>query len=127
LLFGAANPAQPDGYRTDVDWPWMESVLARGVDRFPWLAELPLDRAACWAGTYENTPDLHGILGAHPAAPSWVNACGFSGHGLMQGPQIGRLVAEEIVDGGAHSHDIAPLRLERFADTTRAAAVELVF
>jgi sarcosine oxidase subunit beta len=127
LLFGAANPAQPDGYRTDVDWPWMESVLARGVDRFPWLAELPLDRAACWAGTYENTPDLHGILGAHPDAPSWVNACGFSGHGLMQGPQIGRLVAEEIVDGGAHSHDIAPLRLERFADATRAAAVELVF
>jgi hypothetical protein len=31
------------------------------------------------------------------------------------------------VDGRAHSHDITPLRLERFADATRAAAVELVF
>lgn len=127
LLFGAANPAEADGYRTDVDWPWMESVLTRGVERFPWLADLPLDRTACWAGTYENTPDLYGILGAHPDAPSWIDACGFSGHGLMQGPQIGRLVAEEIVDGGAHSHDITPLRLARFADTDRSAAVELVF
>jgi sarcosine oxidase, subunit beta len=127
LLFGAANPTESDGYRTDVDWPWMETVLGRGAERFPWLADLPLDRAGCWAGTYENTPDLHGILGAHPDSPSWVNACGFSGHGLMQGPQIGRLVAEEIVDGGAHSHDITPLRLERFAGADRPTAVELVF
>jgi sarcosine oxidase subunit beta len=127
LLFGLANPAEADGYRTDVDWSWMESVLARGVDRFPWLADLPLDRHACWAGTYENTPDHHGILGAHPDAPSWVNACGFSGHGLMQGPQIGRLVAEEIVDGAAHSHDITPLRLGRFTEADRRGRVELVF
>lgn len=127
MLFGAANPAEPDGYRTDVDWPWMESVLARGVDRFRWLADLPLDRAGCWAGTYENTPDHHGILGADPLAPSWINACGFSGHGLMQGPEIGRLVAEEIVDGGAHSHDIAALRLGRFAETTPHATIQMVF
>jgi sarcosine oxidase subunit beta len=127
LLFGGANPAEVDGYRTDVDWPWMESVLARGVPRFPWLADLPLDRSACWAGTYENTPDHHGILGADPSAPSWINACGFSGHGLMQGPEIGRLVAEEIVDGGAHSCDITPLRLDRFTEADQRSSVELVF
>ncbi|MDQ1742936.1 MAG: hypothetical protein QOE23_1275, partial [Pseudonocardiales bacterium] len=91
LLFGAARLDQPDGYDTSIDWPWMESVLERAEQRFPWLAELPLDRTGCWAGTYENTPDHHGILGADPAAPGWVNACGFSGHGLMQAPEIGRL------------------------------------
>lgn len=127
LLFGAANPAESDGYRTDVDWPWMESVLGRGVTRFPWLADLPLDRAGCWAGTYENTPDHHGILGADPSAPSWINACGFSGHGLMQGPDIGRLVAEEIVDGGAHSSDISALRLGRFTDANQRPRAELIF
>jgi sarcosine oxidase, subunit beta len=115
LLFGAARPDQPDGYDVSVDWPWMESVLALAVDRFPWLADLPLDRDACWAGTYENSPDHHGILGADPAAATWVNACGFSGHGLMQAPEIGRLVAEQIDTGAITSLDTSALRLDRFA------------
>ena len=115
LMFGAARPDQADGYDTSVDWPWMESVLALAVARFPWLADLPLDRAACWAGTYENSPDHHGILGAHPAAPTWINACGFSGHGLMQSPEIGRLVAEQIQAAAITSLDTSALRLERFA------------
>jgi sarcosine oxidase, subunit beta len=115
LLFGAARPDQPDGYDVSVDWPWMESVLALAVDRFPWLTDLPLDRDACWAGTYENSPDHHGILGADPATPTWVNACGFSGHGLMQAPEIGRLVAEQIDTGAITSLDASALRPDRFA------------
>jgi sarcosine oxidase, subunit beta len=113
LLFGAGRPDQADGYDVSVDWPWLESVLEAAVVRFPWLADLPLDQSGCWAGTYENTPDNHGIVGS--AAPGWVNACGFSGHGLMQAPEIGRLVAEEIVDGAITSIDASALRLERFA------------
>ena len=127
LLFGAARPDQPDGYDVAVDWPWMESVLARAVVRFPWLADLPLDRAGCWAGTYENTPDHHGILGADPAAPGWVNACGFSGHGLMQAPEVGRLVAEQVATGAITSIDASALRLERFAGAVAGHRVELVF
>jgi len=120
LLFGAARPDQPDGYDVSVDWPWMESVLQLAVPRFPWLAGLPLDRTGCWAGTYENSPDHHGILGPDPAAPTWVNACGFSGHGLMQAPEIGRLVAEQVVAGAITSLDATPLRPDRFAHAARA-------
>jgi sarcosine oxidase subunit beta len=127
LLFGAARPDQADGYDVSVDWSWMESVLGNAVARFPWLADLPLDRAGCWAGTYENTPDHHGILGPDPAAPGWVNACGFSGHGLMQAPEIGRLAAEQVVTGAITSVDASPLRLERFAGSSAAHRVELVF
>jgi sarcosine oxidase subunit beta len=127
LLFGGARPDQPDGYSTEVDWPWMESLLELAIPRFPWLADLPLDRAGCWAGTYENTPDHHGILGADPAAPTWVNACGFSGHGLMQAPEIGRLVAEQVTRGTISSVDATALRLERFATTAGSRRVELVF
>jgi sarcosine oxidase subunit beta len=127
LLFGGARPDQADGYDTDVDWPWMEALLDLAVPRFPWLAEIPLDRSGCWAGTYENTPDHHGILGPHPGAPSWVNACGFSGHGLMQAPEIGRLVAEQITTGAIASIDAAPLRLDRFADANGSHRVGLVF
>lgn len=127
LLFGAARPDQPDGYDVSVDWPWMETVLEQAVVRFPWLAELPLDRAGCWAGTYENTPDHHGILGEDPAAPGWVNACGFSGHGLMQAPEIGRLAAEQVVTGAITSVDASALRLERFAASAVNDRVGLVF
>ncbi|HKC27550.1 MAG TPA: FAD-binding oxidoreductase, partial [Jatrophihabitans sp.] len=127
LLFAAARRDQADGYDVSVDWPWMELVLERAVDRFPWLADLPLDRAGCWAGTYENTPDHHGVLGADPSAPGWVNACGFSGHGLMQAPEIGRLVAEQVTTGAITSVDASALRLERFAETRAAQRVELVF
>ncbi|HUA31507.1 MAG TPA: FAD-dependent oxidoreductase, partial [Streptosporangiaceae bacterium] len=120
LLFGAARPDQPDGYDVSVDWPWMESVLALAVPRFPWLEDLPLDRAGCWAGTYENSPDHHGILGPDPAAPTWVHACGFSGHGLMQAPEIGRLVAEQVTTGAITSLDTAPLRPDRFTEAAQA-------
>ncbi|MFG1702664.1 NAD(P)/FAD-dependent oxidoreductase [Nonomuraea sp. M3C6] len=127
LLFGAARPDQADGYDVTVDWPWMEAVLELACGRFPWLAELPLDRAACWAGTYENTPDRHGVLGSDPAAPTWINACGFSGHGLMQAPEIGRLVAEQVVRGAITSLDTTALRLERFATAAGTGQVGLVF
>jgi sarcosine oxidase, subunit beta len=127
LLFGAARPDQPDGYDVSVDWPWMESVLALAVPRFGWLADLPLDRAGCWAGTYENSPDHHGILGADPGAPAWVNACGFSGHGLMQAPEIGRLVAEQVTEGAITSLDAAPLRPDRFTGAGRTDRPGLVF
>jgi sarcosine oxidase, subunit beta len=127
LLFGAARPDQPDGYDVSVDWPWLESVLAIGTARFGWLADLPLDRSGCWAGTYENSPDRHGILGADPAAPTWINACGFSGHGLMQAPEIGRLVAEQIVTGAITSIDSRALRPDRFATATSAGQLGLVF
>jgi sarcosine oxidase, subunit beta len=127
LLFGGARPDEVDGYRTDVDWPWMEQLLELGARRFPWLADVPLDRGGCWAGTYENTPDRHGILGAVPAAPTWVNACGFSGHGMMQAPEIGRLVAEQVATGRIGSIDAAALRIERFANWADNRSVELVF
>ncbi|RDD85271.1 FAD-binding oxidoreductase [Streptomyces parvulus] len=125
LLFAAAKPDEADGYRVSVDWPWMEKVLEAGTVRFPWLADLPLDRAGCWAGTYENTPDHYPVLGESADAPGWVNACGFSGHGVIQAPMAGQLVAEEIVDGD-HSLDITALRLERFAGE-RADSAGLVF
>ena len=65
-----------------------------------------------WAGLYDMTPDAHPIIG-------WVGdgvyaACGFSGHGFMQSPAVGRAVAEELL-GREPSVDLSPYRLERFA------------
>ncbi len=67
--------------------------------------------AAAWAGLYDMTPDAHPIVG--PVAEGVYAACGFSGHGFMQSPAVGRAVAEEIIRGEA-SLDLSPYRLERF-------------
>ena len=116
LLFGLARADEPAGYNVAVDWDWMETVMEIGGERFPWLLDAPLDNSGAWAGTYEITPDHFPILGALPEEPTWINACGFSGHGVMQSPYVGQLMAEEICDGKAHSIDIEPLRIGRFRD-----------
>jgi sarcosine oxidase, subunit beta len=114
LLFGRSNPDEPPGFTRGVDWDWLEPTLAAGIARFPWLAEETLDHRACWSGLYEVTPDRNPVLGRLPGVDGWVNACGFSGHGVQQAPAVGRVIAEEVLHGAARSIDIGPLRAERF-------------
>jgi sarcosine oxidase, subunit beta len=127
LLFGATRPDEVDGYNIALDWPWMEAVMAMAVERFPWLGEVPLDRTGAWAGTYDNSPDLRAIVGAHPGAPTWVNVCGLSGHGVMQAPELGRLVAEQVADGAITSLDVRSLELTRFAGEKAPVPTAMVF
>jgi sarcosine oxidase subunit beta len=114
LIFGRSNPADL-GFQEGMDWSWLEPTLEVGLARFPWLKQFQLDRKASWWGYYEVTPDHNPILGRMPGVEGWVNACGFSGHGVQQAAMVGRLMAEEVVDGQAHSLDIASLRYERFS------------
>ena len=114
ILFGLSNPNEIDGFQTSMDWEWLDTAVPVGCRRFPWLADVPLDQRGSWFGHYELTPDNAAIIGAMPDRSTWVNACGFSGHGVMQAPAVGRVIAEEIVLGRARSIDIDPLRIERF-------------
>jgi sarcosine oxidase, subunit beta len=113
ILFGRSNLDEPPGFTEGMDWDWLEPTLQVGVERFPWLAEIGLDRQACWWGYYEVTPDHNPILGRLPTAENWINVAGFSGHGVQQAPMVGRLIAEEIVLGKAQSVNIDPLRFDR--------------
>ena len=115
VLFGGTRPGQEDGYDIDVDWDWLEGLLTVASERFPWLADLPLDRKACWAGTYENTPDHLPLVGPDRSAPTWIQACGFSGHGVMQAPEVGRLVAEQVATGTMTGLDLSPMDPARFS------------
>lgn len=114
ILFGRSNPDEAPGFFEGIDWRWLEPTLDAGLTRFPWLEEAALDRGASWWGYYEMTPDHNPILGRMPGADGWVNACGFSGHGVQQAAAVGGLIAEEILDGRAHSIAIDALRYERF-------------
>jgi sarcosine oxidase, subunit beta len=50
------------------------------------------------AGFYEITKDHLPIIDRDPKAPNLIHCAGFSGHGVMQAPAAGRLVAEIISD-----------------------------
>lgn len=114
LLFGRSNPDEPPGLAGRIDWDWLHATLEPAVSRFPWFVDEQLDRGACWYGYYEMTPDCNAVLGAAPEAPTWIDAAGFSGHGVQHAPAVARAVREEIVDGRSHTIDIDPLRGDRF-------------
>jgi sarcosine oxidase subunit beta len=96
--------------RAVVDEQLVEDWQRRLARRYPPAVGAPVLRA--WAGLYDMTPDAHPIIG-------WVGdgvyaACGFSGHGFMQSPAVGRAVAEELIHGESQL-DLSPYRLERFS------------
>jgi len=90
-----------------------EQVLPTALRIFPPIGEAGI--ATTWAGLYEMTPDRHPVLGPAPGVDGLLLANGFSGHGFQHAPIVGKLLAELVVDGRAHTVDIAPLSLERFA------------
>jgi sarcosine oxidase subunit beta len=114
LLFGASNYDEPPSHNLRIDWDWLDIVLEKGFARFPILERAGLAEKLCWAGSYEITPDHMPILGRHPDLPNYVDASGFSGHGIMHSPATGLLIAEEILEGRAHTIDIDELRIARF-------------
>ena len=93
-----------------VDESLLPDRLERLARRFPAAAGAGIERA--WAGLYDMTPDAHPIIGF--VGDGIYAACGFSGHGFMQSPAVGRAVAEELLDGSS-TLDLTPYRLERFA------------
>lgn len=116
VLFGLDNLEQDFGYTEGIDQEWLEHVLVTGVDRYPWWEELGVDVAGSWWGYYGVSPDNSPIIGAHPEAEGWVDACGFSGHGIMHAPATGVAVAEIVVDGRASTVDIDHFRHTRFGE-----------
>lgn len=98
------------GLMDDPFWPLLAA-------RIPAMEALRLQRA--WAGHYEvNTLDHNGVVGAHDGLTNLVFATGFSGHGVMHAPAVGRGVAELITHGGYRSIDLSPLGWERIRSGT---------
>lgn len=115
LLLGLSRPDEPSSHTMMVDWEWLDTVLEALLHRFPILEQAGLAERQSWAGSYEITPDHLPVLGCMPGLPNWINAAGFSGHGVMHAPATGMLIAEEILDGRAHAINIDELRIERFS------------
>ncbi len=113
MLLGLANPEEPAGFETSVNWDLLERVVEPAIHRMPALEAARVSNA--WAGLYESTPDHNAVLGPVAGVSGLMLANGFSGHGLMHSPAVGQLIAEWVVDGRP-SLDLHPMRLERFAE-----------
>jgi sarcosine oxidase, subunit beta len=114
ILTGMSNPDEPPGFDQQVDHEWELVHFDAAMARMPLLAQAAV--ASRWAGLYEVSPDAHPILGKASEVEGFYLIDGFSGHGFMHGPISGLLLAEEILDGKAHTLDVSSLSLTRFRE-----------
>ncbi len=91
---------------------WRRHVRAVIAELLPMLAYIDLDVLV--SGAYDVTPDRQPILGPIDGHDGLHVAAGFSGHGFMIAPAVGRIVAGAIV--GDHDTVLAILDSRRFQE-----------
>jgi glycine/D-amino acid oxidase-like deaminating enzyme len=98
VLLGKSVPEDPVGFNfTWDDQRFMELLWPELAEFVPAWDRLKLVRG--WAGLYDvNTLDGNAILGEWPEIKGLYLATGFSGHGLQQGPAVGRYLSELILE-----------------------------
>jgi glycine/D-amino acid oxidase-like deaminating enzyme len=97
ILLGKSMEEDPVGFSFSWDDKRFMEVLWPELAEFvPAWDRLKLVRG--WAGLYDvNTLDHNAILGEWPEIKGLFLATGFSGHGLQQGPGVGRYLSELIL------------------------------
>jgi sarcosine oxidase, subunit beta len=114
--FAAKQLADGRVLASDLDADGDVDVMRRGVREkalalFPRFEYVPLPLAV--HGVYDLTPDRQAMVGAVPGHEGLYVAAGFSGHGFMLAPEIGRGVAA-MVFGEPAGETFEHLRPDRF-------------
>jgi sarcosine oxidase subunit beta len=112
VLLGMSDRTEPSTFSQEVDWSFLERVVEAVTHRAPTLEQAGIKTG--WAGLYETTPDHQAILGPVQQVEGLWCACGFSGHGFMQAPAAGLLLAQLLTEGRSEI-DISSLGYDRFA------------
>ena len=125
ILLGKSMEDDPIGF----SFSWDEQRFIN--DLWPELAEFvpkfdTLKVVRGWAGLYAvNTLDGNAILGQWPELGGLYLANGFSGHGLQQGPAVGRYLSELILEKPV-SLDLSIFTPQRILDNRALSESELV-
>lgn len=81
--------------------------------RFPWINErTPM---TITKGIMTFTPDGKPFCGKMPAIEGLYHCAGFSGHGIVQSPTIGLIMAQLILDGQT-DYDLSAIEADRYYD-----------
>jgi FAD-dependent oxidoreductase domain-containing protein 1 len=108
----------PSTREFDIDYELFDELI------WPTLAErVPAFEAIKVASAYSchydfNTLDENAILGQVPGLENFLVAAGFSGHGLMQSPAVGRALSELIQFGEYRTLDLSRFGYERVSTDT---------
>lgn len=112
LLVGMSNQDEEPGFSLEHTDEWLEQVVEAAGRRVPVLEEVGM--ASRWAGLYEVTPDHNALIGEAEGVSRFLYATGFSGHGFLQGPAVGQVMAD-LVAGNTPVVDVSALHGRRFA------------
>lgn len=92
---------------------WREAIRRAIRELLPVLEYV--DFRVLVPGIYDVTPDRQAIIGAVPGYERLWIAAGFSGHGFMLAPAVGRILADAVA-GAAEDEALAVLDPGRFAE-----------
>jgi sarcosine oxidase subunit beta len=104
LVTGITLPDAPDGSDTALtlhsSLRFLGHISRTLVRLMPIVAAMKVLRQ--WTGPYDVSPDGDAIVGPSPGHPRVIQVCGFTGHGFMMAPAVGRLLAHWLADGTPH-------------------------
>ncbi|WP_371370894.1 NAD(P)/FAD-dependent oxidoreductase [Sporomusa aerivorans] len=112
FIMGIGHPDEPETFNINSSWQFLTEMAARITKILPPLANLNVIRQ--WAGLYDMCPDRTPILGQDAAVQGFYTAAGFSGHGFMISPIVGKLMAQTIT-GSPTDIPIDMFSADRFA------------
>lgn len=121
LLLGISHKQAP-GFCREFSYGWTKELNEAAAIIAPSLQYQEL--VGGWAGLYENTPDHNAIIGQSDQVSNLFYATGFSGHGFLQAPAVGELVADMYL-GQESFMDPTPFSVNRFSSADLATSREL--
>lgn len=113
ILLGGGDRDRESSYIAALDWSRFASVIGAAARRVPALKEA--GSISGWCGLRDMTPDEMPILGPITSVEGFWCAAGFSGHGFMHAPAVGRIMAEWLLTGKPTDVDVMAVTLDRFA------------
>lgn len=110
-IIGGTDTHEPPSESLSVTLEFIEKFAREVTETMPVLKSVKVMRM--WAGYYVVSPDRHPILGPTDVT-NFVLGCGYSGHGFMLGPIVGKLLSQYITSGHFFIEEANKLTLERF-------------
>jgi sarcosine oxidase, subunit beta len=107
---GVQGRCDVEAERSEVDFSALTRSAQAVTELFPCVGPVHITR--CWTGIEGKTRDLLPVIDYSPSAENAVHVCGFSGHGLLLVPAVGKAVADMIVCG-QKSAALAPFSASR--------------
>jgi len=123
LLLGMSYANEEPGFRWDYSEEWLPDLVDVMERRAPELLDVGI--AHRWVGMYEVTPDHNALLGEARDATRFLYACGFSGHGFLQGPAVGEAI-RDLYLGRTPTIDVSAFSADRFAHGSLRGEVNIV-